>query len=134
MTSEKNEQIKELIERAAKAAGSEAAAARAAGLQRSQVNAYKTGAKEAPPEALAALAGVAGLNGVEWLTRATLWRAKGRPTEEALKKALAGALQATGEAVRLCSAAVVGLEAWARCSTMYLLDSLKLSKWQTRLP
>lgn len=89
----------ELIDRATKAAGSQAAAARAAGIQPQHLSNYRNGLKEPTPEAVAALAHVAGLNATEWLARATLWRSVGKPYEGVLKQALGGALRVTGGAL-----------------------------------
>lgn len=92
-------EIVELIERAAKAAGSQAAAARAAGVQAQKVTHWKNGQEEPPPEAVAALAHVAGLDATEWLVRATLWRSEGKGYAGVLKEALGGRLQAIGGAI-----------------------------------
>lgn len=48
------------------------------------------------PEGAAALAHVAGLDAMEWLARATLWRSEGKGYAEVLKAALGGRLQAIG--------------------------------------
>lgn len=98
MTSHQNE-IVGLIERAAKAAGSQAAAARAAGIQPQKVSHWKTGQEEPPPEAVAALAHVAGLDAMEWLARATLWRSEGKGYAGVLKAALGERLRATGAVI-----------------------------------
>lgn len=89
----------ELIDRAALAAGSQAKAARAAGISPQHVSHWRTGIKEAPPEGVAALAHIAGLNATEWLARATLWRAAGKPYESVLRTALGKMSQATGGAI-----------------------------------
>jgi transcriptional regulator with XRE-family HTH domain len=89
----------ELIDRASKAAGSQAAAARAAGIAPQKVSNWKNGIDEAPPEAVALLAHVAGLDATEWLARAACWRSEGTARGELLRQALGGAWRATGGAI-----------------------------------
>jgi DNA-binding transcriptional regulator YdaS (Cro superfamily) len=118
-------EIQELIERATKAAGSQSAAARAAGLTPQHVSNWKQGLEMPTPEGAAALAHVAGLDATEWLARATLWRSVGKPYEGVLQKALGGALRVTGGALASFLAAV-GLgpllaHKVASCCTMYLM-------------
>lgn len=79
-----------LIERASKAAGSQAAAARAAGLSPQHVSNWKQGLEMPTPEGAAALAHVAGLDAMEWLARATLWRSEGKGYAGVLKAARGG--------------------------------------------
>ena len=102
-----------LIEQATKAAGSQAEAARRAGIHQQHLSHYKTGRAEPPPEAVANLAEVAGLDGVEWLARASLWKAEGKPYEEALKKALKKAFAATGGALNMFIPAAFMVDKWA---------------------
>lgn len=94
-----NPEIVQLIDRAAKAAGSQAKAAKAAGLNPTHVSSWRTGLSDPMPEGIAALAHVAGLDATEWLARATLWRAAGKPYESVLKAALGKMSQATGGAI-----------------------------------
>jgi DNA-binding transcriptional regulator YdaS (Cro superfamily) len=100
-------EIAELIDRAAKVAGSQNKAAQMAGINQQNLSHYRTGLREMPPEAAAALAHVAGLDATEWLARATLWRSVGKPYEGVLKQALGGALRVTGGALASFLAAVV---------------------------
>lgn len=94
-----HEQIVGLIDRAAKAAGSQAAAARAAGLSVQHVSHWRTGLTEPTPEGIAALAHVAELDAMEWLARATLWRSEGKGYAGVLKAALGERLRATGAVI-----------------------------------
>lgn len=102
-----------LIEQATKAAGSQAEAARRAGVRPTHLNDYKQGRADPSPEAVAGLAEVAGLDGMVWLARATLWRAEGKPYEEALRKALKKAFAATGGALSMFFPAAFLVESWA---------------------
>ena len=106
-------ELLELIAQATKAAGSQAEAARRAGIHPQHVSHYKLGRIEPSPEAVANLAEVAGLDGVEWLARASLWKAEGKPYEEALKKALKKAFAATGGALSMFFPAAFLVESWA---------------------
>lgn len=90
------EQIAQLIDRASNVAGSQNKAAQMAGINPQNLSHYKTGLREMPPEAVAAIAHVAGLDATEWLVRATLWRSEGKGYAGVLKAALGGRLQAIG--------------------------------------
>jgi hypothetical protein len=90
------EQITQLIDRASNVAGSQNKAAQMAGINPQNLSHYRTGLREMPPEAVAAIAHVAGLNATEWLVRATLWRSEGKGYAEVLKAALGERLRATG--------------------------------------
>lgn len=119
-------EVVELIDMAARATGSQAAAARAAGLRPQKVSDWKQGQEEPPPEAVAALAHVAGLDATEWLARATLWRCAGKPYEQALRSGLGKRLQAIGGVVASCFVAVIlaslpATEAHAESTTMYIV-------------
>jgi len=96
--------LDELIERASKKAGSDAALARELEVGRSLVSDWKHDRKPCSPEDQALMAGIAGLDADAWGARAMVEKhagtAKGAKLEAALKKALA----ATGAAMLSFSA------------------------------
>lgn len=108
----KREELATLVDMAAKAAGSQAEAARRVGIRPQHLNDYKKGRMEPSPETVASLAHVAGLDPVAWLARGTMWRAEGKPYEATLKEALKGALQAIGGVLAMSFPAALFVESW----------------------
>lgn len=103
------EQIAQLIDKASTVAGSQNKAAQMAGINPQNLSHYRTGLREMPPEAVAAMAHVAGLDAMEWLARATLWRSEGKGYAGVLKAALGERLRATGAVI----ASFIGVAALA---------------------
>ena len=92
----------ELVERAAKAAGTRAEVARQLGVKPQRLSEWEHGHRQCPPEQVAMIADIAGLPAEEWLVRATLLNSKGKPYHERLHKALGKWLPRTGVALVLC--------------------------------
>lgn len=115
------EQIAQLIDRAAKVAGSQNKAAQMAGINPQNLSHYRTGLREMPPEAVAAMAHVAGLDAMEWLARATLWRSEGKGYSEVLKAALGKRLQAIGGAIASCFA-TAALIPWGTADNLRCIE------------
>ena len=122
----------ELIERAAKAAGTKTALAQILGVAPQRLNDWRTGYRPCPPEQVAIIADVAGLPAEEWLVRATLLNSKGKPYQERLHKALGKWFPRTGGALVSCLLAGVLMGSMAggdaqamphaELSTMYILS------------
>lgn len=94
----------ELIERASKAAGSDAALARQLELSRSAISDWRKGRKPCPPADVALMASLAGLDAEAWGARAMIAQHEGTTKGAKLEEALKKALLATG-AVMLSSSA-----------------------------
>lgn len=117
------EQMTALIDKAAAEVGSKAELARTLGISPQRLNHFRNGSLACPPELVALIAHEAKLPADQWLARAVLWRAAGKKTEDALKKALGKFTRATGAVLGLgfCAVAVEAL----RASTMYRLVKLQ---------
>lgn len=113
------DEIALLIDKAAEQHPSKSALARALGTTPQTLNSWRSGFKPCPPEMVALIAHEAKLPADQWLARAVLWKAAGKKTEQALKKALGKCLRATGAVLGLgfCAAVVDAV----RHSTMYRL-------------
>ncbi len=99
--------ITNLIDRAAENHPSKTALAKRLGVTSQKLNSWRSGAVPCPPEFVALIAHEANLPADQWLARAVLWRSAGKKTEEALKRALGKSLRATGAALALCMAVVL---------------------------
>lgn len=120
------QQIAELIERAAGAAGSRYKLAKLLQVQPQTVYGWEKG-KPCPPGDIALMADIAGLDAQAWLVRATLEKYEGTPKGDQLARVLGKCLLATGAALvssgasaaQICSRiseAVIWLH-----STMYIM-------------
>ena len=92
------ESLNELIDRAAKIAGSDYKLAQTLGIPRQHVSGWRHGSKTATPADQALMAHLAGLDPVQVLARATVEAFEGKPKGDALMKALGKALLVTGAA------------------------------------
>lgn len=93
------DQITQLIEAAAKAAGSEYRLSKEIGINQSQISNWKSGHSKCSPEDAALMADIAGLNPEEWMARVAILKHEGTPKGEKLKNALKKAFLATGGAL-----------------------------------
>jgi hypothetical protein len=111
----KPEYLDELINRASKAAGSNAALAKELEVSKTVVSDWKGGRKTCSPEDQALMAAMAGLDAEAWGARAMIAKhagtTKGAKLEGALKKALA----ATGGALVSCGAIAANDFYFIRC-------------------
>ena len=96
--------LRELIERASKVAGSDAALARMIETAPPNLAMWKSGAKPCPPADVALMASVAGLNADEWLVRAVMAKHEGTAKGEKLMRVLKASL-ATGAVIASSSVA-----------------------------
>ena len=116
--------LNELIERASKIAGSDAALARLISVPQPNIAMWKSGARPCPPADVALMASVAGLNADEWLVRAVLAKhegtAKGDKLMRVLKASLlTGAAIGSGSAMAATAGAAYGmLTDFLLCCTM----------------
>lgn len=123
--------LRELVERAAKAAGTRAEVARQLGVKPHRLSEWEHGTRQIPPEQVAMIADIAGLPAEEWAIRAMLMNSKEKPYYERLHKALGKWLPRTGVAIASClliaalTASPAGNEAHAQASsgisTMYIM-------------
>ncbi|BEP55054.1 hypothetical protein GmRootV118_22980 [Variovorax sp. V118] len=90
------EELNELIDRAAKIAGSDGKLARSLGVPPQHVSNWRHGHKTCTPADQALMAHVAGLDPVETLARATVRQYEGKAKGDALMKALGKASLLTG--------------------------------------
>lgn len=121
--------LKTLIDTASKACKGDAALARAIGAQKQHVCAWKKGTRPCPPEDVALMAAVAGLDSTAWLARAIVQKHEGTTKGDQLMRALGKTLAATtvalassgANAAAICfSGMPEKLTEWmAACSTMY---------------
>lgn len=121
--------LKTLIDTASKVCKSDAALARAIGAHKQNVCAWKKGTKPCPPEDVALMANIAGLDATAWLARATVHKHEGTPKGDQLMRALGKPLVATIAAVASSGANAAAIfssgmpdniTGWlAACSTMY---------------
>ena len=98
-------ELNELIDRAAKAAGSDNKLAASLGVSRQRVSNWRNAHQTCTPADQALMAHIAGLDPVQVLARATVEAYEGKPKGDALMKALGKALLATGAAVGSAGAA-----------------------------
>lgn len=91
-------EVKELIERAAAAAGTRYKLAQMLNVPTSSVYAWEKG-KPCPPGDIALMADIAGLDAQAWLVRATLEKYEGTPKGDQLARVLGKCLLATGAAL-----------------------------------
>lgn len=99
------ESLNVLIDKAAKIAGSDYALAKSLGVPRGHVSDWRHGRRTATPADQALMAGIAGLDPVQVLARATVEAYEGKPKGDALMKALGKALLVTGGAIGSAGAA-----------------------------
>lgn len=104
-----SEGLTTLIDKASRAAGTDAALARSLGIQSQILSDWRHGRRTCTPADQALLAHVAGLDPVQVLARATVEAYEGKPKGDALMKALGKALLATGAAVGSAGAAAQGI-------------------------
>lgn len=97
--------LNELIDRAAKIAGSDYALAKSLGVPRGHVSDWRHGRRTATPADQAIMASVAGLDPVQVLARATVEAYEGKPKGDALMKALGKASLLTGAVLGSAGAA-----------------------------
>lgn len=111
------EELRELVDRAARELGGQRQLAEWLGVSANRITDWKTGVRECPPEVVASIAHAAKLDAVQWLTRATLWRCQDKPR---VVEALAKLGRATGAALVLSIA--LGVFETLGHSTMYRLS------------
>lgn len=121
-------ELQTLIDNASKICKGDAALARAIGAQKQNLNAWKKGRRPCPPEDVALMASIVGLDPAAWLARATVAKHEGTAKGDQLMRALGKALLVTGAALGssgASAAAIFGSTAsWsvsavlALCSTM----------------
>ena len=92
----KNDLVISLLDRVKEKTSSDYKTAQALGVDRQVISDWRAGRKPAPPEEMAVLAHLAGLNPQEWLVRGTLAKHEGTPKGERLLSALGKVLLATG--------------------------------------
>jgi nitroreductase len=102
-------QLIELIDRATQAAGSQAELARLIGAQAQHVTNWKAGTRPCPPEDIALMANVAGLDPEDALVRAVIDKHAGTKKGDLLTKALGNVRRATGAVVTSAFFAAVAL-------------------------
>jgi len=117
--------LKELIEKASKNAGSDAALARIIGVAQPNIPMWKAGTRPCPPADVALMASVAGLDADEWLVRAVMAKHQGTPKGEKLMRVLkasvlTGAALGSGSALAATASAAYGsliesIAEFARC-------------------
>lgn len=121
--------LRTLIDTASKLCKSDAALARAIGAHKQNVCAWKKGTKPCPPEDVALMAALVGLDSTAWLARAIVQKHEGTAKGDQLMRALGKTLAATtvalassgANAVAICfSGMPEKLAEWlVACSTMY---------------
>lgn len=89
----------ELIDRASAIATSDYKLAQYLLVPRQNVSAWRLGKQPCPPEAVALMAALCGLNARDWLARAVIKRHEGTPKGDQLMRAMGKALAATGAAL-----------------------------------
>jgi len=120
------QQVADLIERAATAAGSRYKLAKLLQVQPQTVYGWEKG-KPCPPGDIALMADIAGLDAQAWLVRATLEKYEGTPKGDQLARVLGKCLLATGavlassgaSAAAICSQ--ISSAVLFACSTMYIM-------------
>ena len=130
--------LKTLIDTASKACKGDAALARAIGAQKQHVCAWKKGTRPCPPEDVALMAAVAGLDSTAWLARAIVHKHEGTAKGDQLMRALGKTLVATTAVVASSGASAAAifssgmpdsLTGWlVACSTMYRNVKLKVAR------
>lgn len=109
-------ELTELIEKAAKEAGSKSELARRIGVAPQRLDDWRTGRRSCPPEKVALIASEGNFHAEQWLARATLWKHEGSEDGTRLKKALGKCLQVTTVAVFLgCGVVADSLAGIPRC-------------------
>jgi len=112
----KPEYLDELIDRASKKAGNDAALAREIEVGRSLVSDWRAGRKPCSPEDQALMAALAGLEAEAWGARAMIAKHAGTTKGAKLEAALKKALVATGAALVTCGASAANDAAYfIRC-------------------
>ena len=101
-------ELNDLIDRAKATTGSDTATARALGLPKAHVSAWRHGHRTCTPEDHAQLAGLAGLDASAWLIRATIQKHEGTAKGDRLMKVLGKALLATGAVIASGGANAMG--------------------------
>ncbi|MDN6886482.1 hypothetical protein QMO14_23095 [Variovorax sp. CAN2819] len=99
------EELNLLIDKAAKAAGSDNKLAIALGVTRQRISNWRHAHQACTPADQALMAHIAGLDPVQVLARATVEAYEGKPKGDALMKALGKALLVTGAAIGSAGAA-----------------------------
>lgn len=122
-------ELQTLIDKAAEKFKSEAELARAIGATPQNLNGWKKGTRPCPPEDVALMAAVAGMDATTWLARAVVQKHEGTAKGDQLMRVLGKALLATSGVLvssGASAAAIFGSTAstsvwgWiAACSTMY---------------
>lgn len=102
-------EINTLIDKAAERAGSDYKLAAMLGMQRQAISNMRHGRKTATPEDQALFASVAGLDAMEVLARAMVWKHEGTPKGDKLMRALGKGLLATGAAVASAGASAAAI-------------------------
>lgn len=92
-------ELQTLIDKASKACKSEADLARTIGATRQNMNGWKKGTRPCPPEDIALMAAVAGMDATTWLAKAVVQKHEGTAKGDQLMRVLGKALLATGAAI-----------------------------------
>lgn len=103
------DELNTLIDKAAKAAGSDNKLAISLGVTRQRISNWRHAHQACTPADQALMAHIAGLDPVQVLARATVEAYEGKPKGDALMKALGKALLATGAAIGSAGAAAHGI-------------------------
>jgi hypothetical protein len=101
------EELNELIDRAARIAGSDGKLARTLGVPPQHVSNWRHGHKTCTPADQALMAHIAGLDAVQTLARATVRQYEGKAKGDALMKALGKASHLTGAIAGFVGACVL---------------------------
>ena len=108
------EEVKTLIDKAAKVCGSKSELARRLGIAQQHVSQWASGSRTCQPEDIAAMAHIAGFDAMEFLARAIVRKAEGTKKGALLKSGLGKYLPATGEAMNSNGGAAEGSSGVAR--------------------
>lgn len=93
------EEINSLLDRAKDITGSDGKTAKALGVPKTHVSAWRHGKRPCQPEEIAIVASMVGMDGTAWLARATVMKYEGTARGDLLMRALGKALLATGGAI-----------------------------------
>ena len=108
--------LDELLDKASQAAGNDNQLAKRMGVSRQTISNWRAGERPCPPEDVALLAYVAGLDADAWGNRALIAKHEGTAKGELLTQALKKAYVATGGALALCgSTAAEAANHFIRC-------------------
>lgn len=104
------EEVKTLIDKAAKVCGSKSELARRLGIAQQHVSQWASGSRTCQPEDIAAMAHIAGFDAMEFLARAIVRKAEGTKKGALLKSGLGKYLPAIGAAIATSGTSAAGLE------------------------